>query len=86
VDRGRTGQGRFGLVRSGPLDAQAADIAQALLGNPPGAALLELHLTGPVLDVLGAGAIACTGLGLRAAVNGEACRPTAPAPCRRVIG
>lgn len=75
VDRGRTGQGRFGLVRSGPLDAQAADIAQALLGNPPGAALLELHLTGPVLDVLGAGAIACTGLGLRAAVNGEALPP-----------
>ena len=75
VDRGRTGQGRFGLVRSGPLDAQAAELAHALLGNPPGAALLELHLTGPVLDVLGAGAIACTGLGLRAAVNGEMLPP-----------
>ena len=75
VDRGRSGQGRLGLVRSGALDAQAAGIAGELLGNPPGAALLELHLTGPVLEVLGAGAIACTGLGLQAAVNGETLVP-----------
>ncbi|AXH01047.1 hypothetical protein DVJ83_18335 (plasmid) [Deinococcus wulumuqiensis] len=75
MDRGRTGQGRFGLVRSGALDAQAAAIANDLLGNAPDAALLELHLTGPVLEVLGAGAVACTGRGLRAEVNGDPLPP-----------
>lgn len=80
MDGGRLGQGRFGLVRSGVLDAQAATIANELLGNAPDSPLLELHLTGPTLEVLGAGAIACTGLGLQAQVNGEPLPPYSSRP------
>ena len=52
LDRGRFLAGRFGLSRSGPLDAALAGLANRILGNPPDAPLLELTLTGPTLEVL----------------------------------
>jgi len=54
-DLGRPGWGRYGVSPSGAMDRLAARAANALAGNPPGAALLEI--TGPGADVtLDAGA------------------------------
>ncbi len=43
-DLGRRGWGRFGVPRSGPMDAFALRAANALAGNPPEAAALEIGL------------------------------------------
>jgi KipI family sensor histidine kinase inhibitor len=75
VDAGRLWAGRFGLARSGPLDARSARIANALVGNPPGALLLELNLSGPVLSLLRPAVLALAGYGLEALLDGE---PLAP--------
>ena len=75
VDQGRFLAGHFGLSRSGPVDAPLAGLANRLLSNPPDAPLLELTLTGPVLEVLSASAIAVTGWSLKPTLNGEAQTP-----------
>ncbi len=75
LDRGRFLAGRFGLARSGPADPYAAAVANRLVGNPPGAALLELNLQGPVLRVLRDAVFAFTGFGLVPHLDGE---PVAP--------
>lgn len=48
-DSGRRGWARYGVPPSGPVDAAAFRAANALVGNPPDAAGLEITLTGPVL-------------------------------------
>jgi biotin-dependent carboxylase-like uncharacterized protein len=48
-DRGRIGWTRYGIPPSGPMDAAAFAAANALVGNPPEAAGLEITLTGPQL-------------------------------------
>ncbi|MFD4273205.1 biotin-dependent carboxyltransferase family protein [Streptomyces cyaneofuscatus] len=45
-DAGRPGWAHLGVGRAGALDAPAARLANRLLGNPPGAALLETTVTG----------------------------------------
>ena len=45
-DHGRPGLAHLGVPRAGPLDRPAADLANRLVGNPPGAALLEVVLGG----------------------------------------
>ena len=45
-DRGRPGQGALGIGRSGAADRAAAALANRLLGDEPGAALLEVTLGG----------------------------------------
>ncbi|MGW1672937.1 5-oxoprolinase subunit C family protein [Streptomyces sp. NPDC002324] len=45
-DRGRPGLAHLGVPRSGALDAPAAELAGRLVGNPPGAAVLETTLDG----------------------------------------
>lgn len=50
-DGGRAGHRHHGLPLSGWLDGPLARAANALLGNPPGAAVLELRGTGTVLRV-----------------------------------
>ena len=83
VDEGRFLAGHFGLSRSGPLDAPLAALANRLLGNAPGAPLVELTLTGPVLEALAAGVVAVTGWSLRAHLNGEAQTPFSSFAVRR---
>lgn len=51
-DLGRPGFGRFGVPRSGAMDAHAATWANRLLDNPPHAATLELLLQGASLLAL----------------------------------
>lgn len=50
-DAGRIGWARYGVSPSGPLDAVAFTAANALVGNQPSAAVLEITLTGPTLRV-----------------------------------
>lgn len=45
-DRGRPGLAHLGVPRAGALDEGAADLANRLVGNPPGAAVLEVTLGG----------------------------------------
>ena len=62
-DRGRTGLAHLGVPRAGPLDRPAADLANRLVGNEPGAALLEVTWGG--LEVV-------TDAGVWVAVTGAA--------------
>ena len=48
-DLGRHGYQRYGVPVCGPVDEFALQAANALAGNPPGAAGLELTVSGPVL-------------------------------------
>ncbi|MGW6061205.1 5-oxoprolinase subunit C family protein [Streptomyces sp. NPDC055189] len=45
-DQGRPGHAHLGVPRSGALDPAAARLANRLVGNPPGAAVLETTLAG----------------------------------------
>ncbi len=45
-DAGRPGYLRFGVPRGGAFDAFSADLANALVGNPAGRAVVELTLRG----------------------------------------
>ena len=48
-DLGRWGWQAFGVSVSGPMDPRAHRMANALVGNPPDAATLEITLVGPEL-------------------------------------
>ncbi|WP_327656562.1 biotin-dependent carboxyltransferase family protein [Streptomyces sp. NBC_00483] len=48
-DLGRVGYAHLGVPRSGALDADAVRLANRLVGNPEGAAVLETTLTGCAL-------------------------------------
>ena len=83
VDRGRFLAGRFGLARSGPLDAEAAGRANRLVGNGPDAALVEINLQGGVYEAVGNGVLAFTGGGLQAQLGGEKIVPDSSFAVRR---
>ena len=66
VDGGRDMGGRFGMAQSGPVDARAARLANALVGNDALEPVLELTVRGPSLTALRA---------VRIAIAGPACVP-----------
>ena len=70
-DRGRAGQQRSGLTPGGAMDPFAASVANLLLGNPRGTAVLEITLLGPALRFLAETRIAVCGGDLSAAMDGE---------------
>lgn len=70
-DLGRPGYQRVGIPPSGPVDRVAFIIANRLVGNPDGAAGLELTLNGPRLEVRRACVAAVTGAEMGFAVNGQ---------------
>lgn len=71
-DAGRPGLLRFGVPASGPMDRKSFAIANAALGNPPGAAGIEVSRGGLVLDcVQGAVSVAVAGGGFVVEVGGE---------------
>lgn len=70
-DLGRPGYQRFGVPVSGAMDAVACIIANRLVGNPPGAACLEITLGGTALEVVSPCVIAVTGGDLGATLNGR---------------
>lgn len=69
-DLGRTGQMRYGIPPSGPVDRFAFVIANRLVGNADSGAALECTLIGPRFEVDAAGAIAVTGADMPVTVNG----------------
>lgn len=71
-DLGRTGQMRYGIPPSGPVDRFAFVLANRLVGNPDTAAALECTLIGPRFEATAAGVIAVTGADMPVTVNGEA--------------
>lgn len=50
-DLGRFGSQRFGVPTAGALDTVALRLANAVVGNPPGTAALEILVAGPTLEV-----------------------------------
>jgi len=80
-DRGRVGSRRFGVPVGGAFDRGAADLANALLGNPPDAATLELTLIGGSYRAEVDLALALTGAPMAATVEpdvGESRRWSVP--------
>ena len=69
-DRGRAGLGRFGVSPSGAMDPLAHRLANALLGNDPSAATLEVTGPGCELVFLRATRFAIAGGDLDAALDG----------------
>lgn len=69
VDSGRPGWAHVGVPRSGALDLTALARANALVGNPPGAAGLECLLRGPVL--VGPHALAAVAPGFEVTAEGR---------------
>jgi biotin-dependent carboxylase-like uncharacterized protein len=74
-DLGRPGHYHVGIPESGGMDRFATRIANLLVGNEPGAALLEATFMGPELEFTQAAVVAVTGGELPPKLNGEE-RPT----------
>jgi urea carboxylase len=68
---GRLGYWSVGVPPSGPMDSLAFRIANRLVGNPPGAAALELTLGGPTLQFNFDTVIAVAGAAMRAEIDGR---------------
>jgi biotin-dependent carboxylase-like uncharacterized protein len=60
-DLGRTGYAELGVSRSGAADRQAHQLANRLVGNPPGAASIEFTLGGLEIRLLTAATVAFAG-------------------------
>jgi biotin-dependent carboxylase-like uncharacterized protein len=69
-DLGRSAFLDRGVPLSGVLDPFACRIANLLVGNPEEAAVLEITVTGPALEVLAPADIALTGADMGMTVNG----------------
>ncbi len=70
-DRGRPGHAHLGVPCSGALDAPAAALVNRLVGNPPGAAVLETTLTGCALRPRCAVTVAVGGAPCAVTVDGR---------------
>jgi len=79
-DSGRIGYQRFGIPVSGAMDTYSLQLANALVGNHPDAACLEITIAGPEIIFTGTGAIAISGADMRPAINGK------PVPNNKTIG
>ncbi len=69
-DLGRVGQ-KLGLSASGAMDPFALRVANALAGNDPGAAALEITLMGPRLTFTQGAVVAVTGADLGLQMDGR---------------
>src|SRR4051812_8060801 len=79
LDGGRLNQAHHGMAQSGPLDAPAARLANALCDNPPGTTLIESALTGPTFTALRDLHVGAAGRGLELEVDGEPAGPATTA-------
>lgn len=70
-DSGRTGYRAFGVTAGGVMDRVSAGIANALVGNLPKAAVLEMTLAGGSFKVLTPCLAACSGGEAAVSVNGK---------------
>jgi len=67
---GRLGAWAVGVPPSGPMDARSHRRANALVGNPPDTAALELTLTGPTLRFNSSVVVAICGAAMPATLDG----------------
>jgi biotin-dependent carboxylase-like uncharacterized protein len=70
-DAGRPGYYNLGIPLSGALDQVAFQLANRLVGNDPGAAMLEAALLGPELAFRKPGVVAVTGGEATPKLNGQ---------------
>ncbi|MBN9793047.1 allophanate hydrolase [Pseudonocardia sp. TMWB2A] len=70
-DGGRSGYYHLGIPPSGALDQYSLTCANALVGNPDGAAALEIVYMGPELVFTGPATVAVAGATITPTVNGE---------------
>jgi len=68
---GRTGYWNVGVPPSGPMDAYAHRMANALVGNTPESAALEITLAGPVLRFQASAVVAVTGAPAPVTLDGK---------------
>ncbi|MGA6924779.1 MAG: biotin-dependent carboxyltransferase family protein [Desulfosarcina sp.] len=73
-DRGRFDFQHMGVPMSGVADALAYRVANRLVGNPTGCAVLEATLVGPRVEALCPADIALTGARTALTVNGQSVR------------
>jgi biotin-dependent carboxylase-like uncharacterized protein len=73
-DCGRPGYAHLGVPRSGALDAPAHHLANRLVGNSPGAAVLETTLTGVAVSAECDVTVAVTGAQAAVRIDGEPAR------------
>lgn len=71
-DAGRFGYQQFGVPVSGAMDGYALRAANALVGNAPDAAGLEIGIAGPTLEASDSYLIAVTGVGFDLRVHERA--------------
>jgi antagonist of KipI len=69
-DLGRWGHQALGVPVAGPMDTHAHRLANALVGNPPAAATLEITMLGPEFDVDRPVRFAIAGADFDVTVNG----------------
>lgn len=70
-DYGRIGYQKYGFSVSGAMDRASYAYANALVGNPDGAAALECTMLGPSFEVQADMAIAVTGADMQPVKNGQ---------------
>lgn len=71
-DAGRPRALRYGVTAAGPMDRASYALANAALGNAPGAPAIEVSLGGVAVEALeGAVAVAVVGGGFRVALDGK---------------
>ncbi|MDQ6695351.1 MAG: 5-oxoprolinase subunit PxpB [Chloroflexota bacterium] len=70
-DLGRPGHGSLGICQGGAFDRESTRLANTLVGNQEGAALLELTWSGPELLALRPTTIALTGADLGCQIDGR---------------
>ena len=69
-DKGRLGYREWGVQRGGAFDRGSAELANVLVGNPPGCALLELTLVGGIYQADCSMPLALAGAPMEARVVG----------------
>ncbi|MCS0495781.1 biotin-dependent carboxyltransferase family protein [Ancylobacter sp. MQZ15Z-1] len=75
-DAGRFGYQRFGISGSGAMDPPAMRLANALVGNPPGTAIVEMTMTGLAFTVVADTCrIALAGAEMALTINGRPAEP-----------
>jgi antagonist of KipI len=77
-DLGRWGRQESGVPVAGPMDAYSHRLANRLLGNPDGAAALEITLIGPELEASNDATCVVTGASFDATINGDAVELSRP--------
>jgi len=71
-DSGRKGLAYYAIPQSGVMDSYAARLANALVGNPKEAALIECTLAGPTIEFHEVTTISLTGCDMNWQINGQA--------------